>query len=266
MDGYRYPDPGDRVTATFIQQREPYPGYWAASERRALELLGDRLTDKLGPRRDVRALDAGCGEGRLLPWAAQFAADITASDPDTERIGVARERVAELPADTSITFQQSAITGINGGPYKLVLCSHIVQHVATTDIRPAMRHLYEITAPGGVLVLVYSRAPVGHGGFSLEWTEQGELRSSDVDQQRFDEVVTTDACPGVLPVRHLDPEEFGKEVAAAGWTACWDWTYHVLDDLGVLDRHIDRDELINDVPTLRQNLGRDIFTLWLKDR
>jgi hypothetical protein len=26
-DKCRYPDTGDRVTSSFIQQREPYPGY-----------------------------------------------------------------------------------------------------------------------------------------------------------------------------------------------------------------------------------------------
>lgn len=252
---YRYPDPGDRVTHSFIARHEPFPGYWAASEQRALDLLGERLTPA------GRALDAGCGDGRLLPWLARFAGHITAADPDPARLASARE--AGLAVD--VTFQQAAMADIEGGPYDLVLCSHIVQHMPTGAVEPALRHLHEITAPDALLVLAYSRAPVGHGGYVLEWREDGEIRYEKVDRQRFDEALTTGARTGVLPVRLIDPEEFGKEVAATGWSPVWEWTYHVLDDFGVLDSYADRDDLVNGHPGLRHHLGRDICTLWRRD-
>ncbi|HJQ46724.1 MAG TPA: class I SAM-dependent methyltransferase [Amycolatopsis sp.] len=262
-ENYRYPDPGDRVTLSFIARHEPFPGYWQASERRALDLVGELLAERLGPRAGTRALDAGCGDGRLLPWLAKYAADITAADPDATRLDNARG--ADLPPGTDIAFQQAPIAGVDGSGYDLVLCSHIVQHMPTGDIEAAVRHLHDITAPGGLLVLSHSRAAVGRGGYLLEWREDGEIRYETVDRARFDQALTTGVRPGVLPVRLIDPQAFGKEVAAAGWAPCWEWTYHVLDDLGVLDSFVDRDDLVNGLPALRQNLGRDIFTVWRRD-
>ncbi|WP_246257058.1 class I SAM-dependent methyltransferase [Amycolatopsis anabasis] len=261
--GYRYPDPGDRVTASFIGQHEPYPGYWAVSEQRAFAHLGERITEHLGSRGETRALDAGCGDGRLLPWLAGFAAEITATDPDPDRLAAAR--TTRLPAETRISFQHTPMTGITGGPYDLVLCSHIVQHMPTGDVEPSLRRLRDLAAPGGLLVLSYRRAPVGRGGYTLDRSEGGAIRSEPVDRDRFDEAATTGAREGVLPVRALDPQAFGKEVAATGWTSVWTWTYHVLEDFGVLDRHADRDEVVNAQPALLRDLGRDIVTLWRRE-
>ena len=79
-DGYQYPDVADEIISLFIQQAEPYEGYWAVSEQRALDLIGQRLEVQFGDRSATTALDAGCGPGRLLPWIARFADRITAVD------------------------------------------------------------------------------------------------------------------------------------------------------------------------------------------
>jgi SAM-dependent methyltransferase len=264
-DMYRYPDAGDRVTSSFIKQHEPYPGYWASSEERALRQVGTQLSATLGSRDRVRALDAGCGEGRLLRWIARFASKITAVDPDSERLNAARKRAAELPAGTEATFRQSPITDLSGGPFELVVCSHVIQHVPTTELVPILRRFHEITADGAALVLSFSRAPVGQGGYSLDRLERGEVRSQRVDRRQFNQACTARNACETLPVRHVDPEELAAEAAGAGWLASWDWTYHVLDDLGVVDEHADRDELTNDSPPLRRYLGRDIVTLWHRE-
>jgi SAM-dependent methyltransferase len=264
-DMYRYPDTGDRVTSSFIQQHEPYSGYWASSEERALRQVCAQLSATLGSRDRVRALDAGCGEGRLLPWIARFASKITAADPDAERLSAARKRAAELPAGTVATFRQSSITDLSGGPFELVVCSHVIQHVPTTELVPILKRLHEVTADGAALVLSFSRAPIGQGGYSLDRIEHGEVRSHRVGRQQFDQALTAGNALETLPVRHVDPEELAAEAAGAGWTASWDWTYHVLDDLGAVDEHVDRDELINGSLPLRRHLGRDIVTLWHRE-
>lgn len=256
-EGYRYPDTGDHVTGVFIRRHEPYDGYWTASEDRALGKVAERLTEILAPRERVKALDAGCGEGRLLPWLARFSADVTAADPDPDRLAKARETVVE---DTEFSFAVSPITGLDGGPYDLVLCSHVIQHVPTPDVGPILRRLAGITAPGGVLVLAYSRSPIGQGAFSLDSVEAGdEVRSRRVSREEFDQALH-DGGPA-LPVRHLDPAEIAADAAETGWRTEWEWTYHVLDDLGPADEHIDRDELVNASGPLRRHLGRDLITV-----
>lgn len=261
---YRYPDRGDRVTTLFIEQHEPYPGYWESSERRALGQLGTRLAAGLDARGDVRALDAGCGEGRLLPWIAGFSAEITAVDPDVERLAVAQ--TVAVPENAEVTFRPSPITGLSGGPFDVVICSHVIQHVPTADLVPILENLYAVSAPGGWLALSFSRAPVGRGGFSLDRIEQGGVRPERVGRHAFDRALGCEHEPATLPVRHVDPQELAIEASNAGWQPVWDWTYHVLEDLGVVDEYVDRDELVNGSPPLRRDLGRDIVTLWRRAR
>ncbi|GAB3724096.1 methyltransferase domain-containing protein [Amycolatopsis oliviviridis] len=257
-ESYRYPDTGDHVTGMFIRRHEPYDGYWTASEDRALGKVAEQLTAPLGRREEVKALDAGCGEGRLLPWVARFSADVTAADPDPDRLAKARETVIE---DTKLSFAVSPITELDGGPYDLVVCSHVVQHVPTPDVAPILRRLAEVTAPGGALVLAHSRSPIGRGAFSLDSVEAGGVvRSRRVSREEFDKALREGSGPA-LPVRYLDPAEIAAEAAEAGWRTEWEWTYHVLDDLGPADEHIDRDELVNASGPLRRHLGRDLITL-----
>ncbi len=254
-ESYRYPDTGDHVTGAFIRRHEPYPGYWTASEDKALGKIAERLT---GARTGVKALDAGCGEGRLLPWLARFSADVTAADPDPDRLAKARETVVE---DTVLAFTVSPITELGGGPYDLVVCSHVIQHVPTSDVTPILRRLAEVTAPGGVLVLSYSRSPIGQGTFSLDSVGDGaEVRSRRVSREEFDKALRDGEGPA-LPIRYLDPDEVAADAAQAGWRTEWEWTYHVLDDLGPADEHVDRDELVNASGPLRRHLGRDLVAL-----
>jgi len=254
---YRYPDTGDRVTSSFIGSHEPFPGYWAVSEERALGRLSAELTALLPSRRGVRALDAGCGEGRLLGWLAGFAATITAVDPDPDRLDRAR---ALRPPDTDVGYLAAPVADVPGEPFDLVLCSHVIQHVPSDELAPMLRRLHEVTAPDGLLALSYSRAPVGQGGFSIETAGEDGFSSRRISREEFDRALR-DGTGGVLPVRLLDPAEVTAEAEVAGWRTAWEWTYHVLDDLGPADEHVDRDELVNAAPALRRHLGRDQVAL-----
>src|SRR5947208_10005795 len=142
--GYRYPDPGDHVTSAFVREHEPYPGYWEISEQRGLDRLGEQLTALLPAREKVRALDAGTGEGRLLPMLSRFAADVVALDPDPERLAAAR--YVELPG-TRVDFVNREITEYDGEPFDLILCSHVIQHVPTARVEPILRALRSRAKP-----------------------------------------------------------------------------------------------------------------------
>ncbi len=257
-ESYRYPDTGDRVTGTFIRRHEPYDGYWADSEERALAKVAERLATTLGRRDETKALDAGCGEGRLLPWLARFSADVTGADPDADRLASARR--VTVPA-TKLSFSVSPIAEIGGGPYDLVMCGYVIPHVPTTEVAPILRRLAEVTAPGGALVLSYSRSPIGQEAFSLDSLESGtEVRSVRVDREEFDKAVR-DGAGQTLPVHYFDPEQLAAEARRAGWRTELEWTYHVLEDLGPADEHMDRDELVNASGPLRRHLGRDQVAL-----
>ncbi len=255
---FHYSDTDDRITACFIGQAEPYAGYWAASEQRAFRLALGRLQEVLGPRSGVHALDAGCGDGRLLPWLEQVAGHIKAVDPDASRLATARYRAAELHTVSTPQLEISSITDLAGGPFDLVVCSHVIQHVPTGELVPLLRRLYQLTKRGGTLLLAYSRAPVGREGFSVDRIEDGEIRSLHLTREQFDSAFSGDG----LPIRYFDPVDLARQAHEIGWEESWTWAYHVLDNLGVLDSYINRDELVNNLRPLWQQLGRDMLALW----
>jgi SAM-dependent methyltransferase len=259
---YRYPDTDDHITVSFIGSREPYPGYWEASEQRALVLAAEHLGTAFGPRTRTRALDVGCGSGRLLPWIAAFAADITASDPDPQRLALAEPQAAALAGTSTVRLTTSPVSELDG-PFDLVVCSHVIQHIPTADAPRLLARLAELTAPGGRLLISYSRAAVGRESFTVDAVEDGEVRSKPLSRKEFDDLVTAGTTTR-LPVHHRDPNVLAAQAQALGWREDWRWVHHVIDDLGVLDTHVDRDVLVNDWAPLRDTVGRDVMALWVR--
>lgn len=258
---YQYPDRDDRITAHFIEQSEPYTGYWNLSELRAFNLAVRRLERILGTRKHITALDAGCGQGRLLPLLTQLAGEITGVDPDPDRLAVARKQ-AEYLQTRKLNFELSAIADFSSKPFDLVVCSHVIQHVSTSEVIPLLERLHRLTTPTGVLLLSYARAPVGQESFSVTRLKEGRVQSYPVSSEQFDATVHQPAPGGDLPVHFVDPLELTEQARGIGWTEDWNWTYHIIDDLGDIDDRVDRDKVVNSFYPLWKNLGRDLMTLW----
>lgn len=263
MVDYRYPDTGDRITNVFLQQEEPYPGYWETSERRALDLVAGRLDGVFGPRGETRGLDAGCGHGRLLPWIARFAGQVVGVDADPARLALARTFAETVDAD--VTMLDGAIEDLGNGPFDLVVCSHLIQHMVTTRVPRLLGRLHALTAPGGYLLISYRRAGEAGERFGVRTLENGQIVEEALDRGRFDELCARTADVEMLPVREVDPGQLAGMARGLGWTETWSWTYHVLDDLGVVDEYVHRDELVNATPSLRRALGQDMMALWRRD-
>lgn len=70
-----------------------------------------------------RVLEVGCGNGRITTHLAQFAAHVTAIDPNQERIAVAQ---ASLPSDLAdkISYHALPLEELTpGSPFDMVLLS-----------------------------------------------------------------------------------------------------------------------------------------------
>lgn len=257
-DLYSYPDENDEILLTFIQDQEPYQGYWDASERKALHRLGNEIGGLLAPRDMVRALDAGCGEGRALAWIAGFAERITALDPDQGRLAKASARV--LPPQTQARFDNVPISDVDGGPYQLIVCNHVVQHVSTSLVREILKTFRRIAAPETFLIMSYSRSPVGQESYGIAQMEEGAHAFEPIDRQGFDRFAETGGRPGYLPVRLIDPASFAADALSAGWSTVWSWTFHLMDQSSAaIDQ--DRDEAVNANHALCRRSNGDIYVL-----
>lgn len=227
MSSFQYPDVDDHILQAFVEQKQPYIGYWLESERNALRKASDYLLEQLGPREQVRALDAGCGQGRMIPWIAKFSSHVLAADPDQERLARARRVKPTMDVGpTQLVFQNVPIDLISGGPFDLIICSHVIQHVSTLVARQILLSLRALAAPDCVAIIAFSRSKVGLETYGVSQMQAGEPDFELVDRATFDAAATGESDKGRLPVRMIDPAGFSKEAQAVGWKIEWSWTYH----------------------------------------
>ena len=124
-----------------------------ASGRQKVAGLLKRL-DSLGlPERRQRALDFGCGVGRLtLPLAEAFE-EVKGVDIAPAMVEQARERTADLPRVRIVLNERDDLAVLAGERFDLVYTGLVLQHLPSRDV--ALRYLSDLAglvAPGGVLV------------------------------------------------------------------------------------------------------------------
>jgi len=94
---YIYPDYNDKITKTMIDEKESIKGvgYWQRSEKRILNLMKKQI-EKYIKKDNTWFLDAGCGDGRLLPEFEKYFDNILLVEPDKYRLKKAQQLVNRL--------------------------------------------------------------------------------------------------------------------------------------------------------------------------
>jgi ubiquinone/menaquinone biosynthesis C-methylase UbiE len=93
-----------------------------------------------------RALDLGCGDGRLT--AALDAAELTAADVSDVALGRARPR---LPGAELVALEPDQPLPFGDNRFDLVLCAETVEHVR--DVQLLLSEARRVLTPGGTLAL-----------------------------------------------------------------------------------------------------------------
>lgn len=262
MKQYTYHDVGDVITQLFIKQHEPHAGYWASSESRALHKVRNYLTQRVSTRDTALALDIGCGEGRLLPWLAEFAHTIVATDPDQARVAIARSQYSAIPS-TNITFSTSDFTSLEASQYDLVLCSHIIQHIQSSSVVASLKRMFELTKSGGFLVISYckhTKADSNQGPYFFDTIENKTFSSTAISEQQFNRFVQDGVTHG-LPVHHIDPLWLREQAKTMGWEPRFSWSFHVIENDSQVTA---QDEWVNQTENRALGYGRDIIEVWQK--
>jgi SAM-dependent methyltransferase len=195
---YRYPDPGDRLTAATIRA-----GSIGASELRRQELevldhFAGRLTSQL-PRRQL--LDYGSGEGRLSSHFATSFEHITAYEPDDQRRATHAERIRGDGRRVELlgSFDRRTATAT----FNAVLCSHVIQHIARDAANAVMADLAAALRPDGALLLLttFAGPPVEQAPRYViaRLNADGETVESDVEAADFNAAYRRNT-PGELPI------------------------------------------------------------------
>jgi SAM-dependent methyltransferase len=93
-----------------------------------------------------RALDLGCGDGRLS--AELDAAELTAADVSALALERARRR---LPSARFVELEPDAPLPLDDAAFDLVLCAETIEHVR--DVQLLLSEMRRVLRPGGTLAL-----------------------------------------------------------------------------------------------------------------
>jgi 2-polyprenyl-3-methyl-5-hydroxy-6-metoxy-1,4-benzoquinol methylase len=261
MANYAYPDGEDQLTREWFEGAgEDFKRYSEASDRRVLEKVTGWLRSRLGGG-EASLLDAGCGEGRLIPELAADFHRIEAVEPDASRLERAKTRVRVAGLADKVTFTHGTIENlVPSARFDVVLCSHVLQHVHTATVPTLLRRLREALVEGGQLVLTTCHSITGQESFDQTLKRDGNLAVEPVSRERFDALIHNREA--ILPCRYFTEHALKELLADAGFETREVWLFHVdaqsFRELGGAD---DIDDRINADPSLRERMGVDVLIL-----
>ncbi len=107
------------------------------------------LVAALEGRSPSRAVEVGCGYGRLTPWIADRTRELHAVDPDPSLLAAARREHPE------IHFQRARAEALPfaDDSFDLAVTWGVLNHVPEASIREATAELDRVVVPGGSLVI-----------------------------------------------------------------------------------------------------------------
>lgn len=254
MVEYSYPDENDQLTVQLIDREEPFEGYWEKSEEKALA-----HAEKFIDYTEARLLDVGCGEGRLFDRFKPYTDQIVGLEPDKDRRKSAIENTQTKDADIDISGRNFLEADFEKA-FDIVLCSHVLQHVKTSNLNEFADRLRDNLVEGGLLIITASHSTQGSDVFMKSYSEQGNLKEEEVSEQEFNSLVTNEE--NILPA-HLFTVESLRDILD-GFDFKTVRVFHELHSRTFLDSLVFRDEWIN-LPLLKNRMGRDVMIVAQKN-
>ena len=136
----------------------------AAGEQEIAERLADARTRHGRPRAYGRALDFGCGAGRLVHALSSRFEEVVGVDVSPVMIERAELLTAGRANVTLVVNREPSLGRFPDGAFDLVYTNIVLQHVPTPAlIEGYVRELVRVTAPGGIaLIQVPHRIPFAY--------------------------------------------------------------------------------------------------------
>jgi ubiquinone/menaquinone biosynthesis C-methylase UbiE len=122
----------------------------AADVLRTLEAQLKRLPAKAN-RRAWRALEIGCGPGRLVQPLSRHFGEIHGVDVSDEMIGLARQRLADIPHAHFHATNGASLGHFADESFEFIYSYAVFQHIPSRDVvLEYMREIRRVLKPGGV--------------------------------------------------------------------------------------------------------------------
>lgn len=161
----------------------------------------------LRPLAGKRAADVGCGAGLIAEPLARLGAEVTGIDAAAENVAAAKAHAAGQ--GLAIDYRAGGIEALDG-PYDLVTCLEVVEHVA--DVDAFLAGLAGALAPGGLLILsTPNRTTLSKLALITIGEGTGQIPKGTHDWTRF---LTPDELTARLAALGLDV----TDVTGLGWS------------------------------------------------
>jgi SAM-dependent methyltransferase len=108
-----------------------------------------RLAELGLPERHGRALDFGCGVGRITRALAARFGDVVGLDASRTMVDHARRINEDLP---NASFVGGSLAELEPGSFDLAWSVLVLQHLAPDEVEPAIERLVGLARPGGAAV------------------------------------------------------------------------------------------------------------------
>ncbi|AZA11393.1 class I SAM-dependent methyltransferase [Corynebacterium gerontici] len=165
------------ITTRNPDHSQNYADRWDRIAAEGNDIYGEaRLVDAIAPRH-ARILDAGCGQGRIGGYLAERGHDVVGVDLDPLLIDIARHRYPEASWKVADLAERIDVEpGFQVG----VCAGNVLTFLAPAERPLALKHLYEVMAPGSRLLVGFG---AGRGYPFPAFLEHAEAAGFEVSQQ-----------------------------------------------------------------------------------
>jgi len=203
---YVYPDYNDKITITMIDEKESVKGigYWQRSEKRILNLMKKQI-EKHIKKDNTWFLDAGCGDGRLLPEFEKYFDNILLIDPDIERLKSAKRLINRLDLSKKVKCKTLSIGSIKSKQkFDVILCNHVLQHVHTDNIKKFLEKFYELLNKDGLLFITTCNSTKKEDYFVKQYIKNSKTIEEIIKKEEFNSLVYNEK---LLPIHFLNKDK-----------------------------------------------------------
>lgn len=225
----KYGDSHDQLTAGIVARNSGIP--WLEQDRDVLSWFRSQTTAS-------NVVDYGCGVGRHEAQLSGLWSTVVAYDPDDARIERCRDVCASLPNVFSTPIFGPP-TEQGEGEGSDVICSHVLQHVRSSKLRPVIRELVATAGSSGKILTFVSAREGSSRYFTLSDSgvaqrvhradfdaaiDDGRAAAAHLDVDRIASIFSESGRPARMVWRHREfhyPESSaGVEVSARGEDWC----------------------------------------------
>ncbi|MFI5104268.1 MAG: class I SAM-dependent methyltransferase, partial [Terriglobales bacterium] len=144
--------------------------------KREVKVLLDCVAEAgLSLDRNARALDFGCGVGRLTQALAAHFPECWGVDISPTMISLAKEFSRDLPQCRFLVNENDRLQGLQDDSFGFIYSSIVLQHIAAKYSRRYIAELVRVLKPGGTLV--FQLPDTLRAGRVRQWRAKLALRS-----------------------------------------------------------------------------------------